>query len=69
MTQLSWHSGESDDDYRKRVGSRTTTSTLASRGFRTIVSVIEKYTEPAPPAKGTGNSKAQPKPKAKAKAN
>jgi len=69
ITQLSWRSGESDDDYRKRVGQPYDDFNARIAGIRTIVSVIEKYTEPAPPAKGTGNSKAQPKPKAKAKAN
>jgi len=67
MTQLGWRSGESDDDYKKRVGLPYEDFKVRIEGIRTIVAIVEKHTEPARTAKGTAEAK--PKAKAKAKAN
>lgn len=66
MTQLGWRSGESDDDYKKRVGLPYEDFKVRIEGIRTIVAIVEKHTEPARTAKG---AEAKPKAKAKAKAN
>jgi hypothetical protein len=67
MTQLGWRSGESDDDYKKRVGLPYEDFKVRIDGIRTIVAIVEKHTEPARTAKGAAEAK--PKAKAKAKAN
>ena len=67
MTQLGWRSGESDDDYKKRVGLPYEDFKVRIEGIRTIVAIVEKHTEPARTAKGAAEAK--PKAKAKAKAN
>ena len=67
MTQLGWRSGESDDDYKKRVGLPYEDFKVRIEGIRTIVAIVEKHTEPARTAKGAAEGK--PKAKAKAKAN
>ena len=67
MTQLGWRSGESDDDYKKRVGLPYEDFKVRIDGIRTIVAIVEKHTEPARAAKGAAQAK--PKAKAKAKAN
>ena len=67
MTQLGWRSGESDDDYKKRVGLPYEDFKARIEGIRTIVAIVEKHTEPARAAKGA--TQAKPKAKAKAKAN
>ena len=67
MTQLGWRSGESDDDYKKRVGLPYEDFKARIEGIRTIVAIVEKHTEPARAAKGAAQAK--PKAKAKAKAN
>jgi len=67
MTQLGWRSGESDDDYKKRVGLPYEDFKVRIDGIRTIVAIVEKHTEPGRTAKGATQSK--PKAKAKAKAN
>jgi len=66
MTQLGWRSGESDDDYKKRVGLPYEDFKVRIEGIRTIVAIVEKHTEPARTAKG---AEAKPKAKAKGKAN
>ena len=67
MTQLGWRSGESDDEYKKRVGLPYEDFKARIEGIRTIVAIVEKHTEPARSAKGA--TQAKPKAKAKAKAN
>jgi hypothetical protein len=67
MTQLGWRSGESDDEYKKRVGLPYEDFKARIEGIRTIVAVVEKHTEPARSAKGS--TPAKPKAKAKAKTN
>ena len=67
MTQHGWRSGESDDDYKKRVGLPYEDFKVRIEGIRTIVAIVEKHTEPARAAKGA--AQAEPKAKAKAKAN
>ena len=65
MTQLAWRTGESDDDYKKRVALPYDDFKARIEGIRTIVAVVEKHTEPARAAKGSAKSK--PKPQSKAK--
>lgn len=69
LGQLSWRSGESDDDYVKRVVQPYDDFKARIAGIRTIVSIVEKHTAPAPPVKSAGKAKPQPRSKAKAKAN
>jgi hypothetical protein len=69
MTRLAWQSGESGDDYGKRVVQPYDDFNARIAGIRTIVAVVEKRTEPAPPAKSAAKAKPQSKSKAKAKAN
>ena len=67
MTELAWHTGESGDDYAKRVNQPYDDFKARIEGIKTIIAVVEKH-ESAPPAKGTAKSKAPAKSKAKAKA-
>lgn len=63
MMQLSWHSGETDAEYKARVAKPYDEFNERIAGIRTIVSIVEAHTEPAPAAKKTKKARSQPKAK------